>query len=97
MKKSVALKIPLDSYESLMKYIGALHIYIHHTFILFNSTSLDEVCVQATHLENKGKHVQEDPTKKPFNFPQKTFKNFKRKDKKTTIVTREGGKLYCTH
>jgi hypothetical protein len=80
-----------------MKYIGALHSYIRHTFLPFNPTSLDEVCVQATHLENWGKHVQEDPTKKPSNFPQRTFKNFKRRDKKTTSVTREGGKPSCTH
>jgi hypothetical protein len=91
------LNIPLDSYETLMKYIGALHSYIRHTFLLFNPTSLDEVCVQATHLENKGKHVQEDPTKKPSNFPQKTFKKFKRNDKNTATVTREGGKPYFTH
>ena len=87
----------MDSYETLMKYIGALHIYIHHTLLLFNPTSLDKVCVQTTHLENRGKHVQEDPTKKPSNFPQKTFKKFKRKDKKTATVTREGGKPSCTH
>jgi hypothetical protein len=96
-KKYLALNIPLDSYKTLMKYIGALHSYIHHTFLLVNPTSLDEVCVQATHLENKGKHVQEYPTKKPSNFPQKTFKKFKRKDKKTATVTREGGKSSCTH
>jgi hypothetical protein len=96
-KKAIALNIPLDSYETLMKYIGTLHSYIHHTFLLFNTTSLDEVCVQATHLENMGKHVQEDPMKKPSNFPHKTFKKFKRKDKKTAIVTREGGKPSCTH
>jgi hypothetical protein len=53
--------------------------------------------VQATHLENMGKHVQEDPTKKPSNFPHKTFNNFKRKDKKTATVTREGGKPSFTH
>jgi hypothetical protein len=53
--------------------------------------------VQAIHLENRGKHVQEHPTKKPSNFPQKTFKKFKRKDKKTATVTREGGKQYSTH
>jgi hypothetical protein len=53
--------------------------------------------VQATHLQNRGKHVQEHPTKKPSNFPQKTFKKFKRKDKKTATVTREGGKPSCTH
>jgi hypothetical protein len=80
-----------------MKYIGTLHSYIRHTFLLFNPTSLDEVCVQATHLENRGKHVQEDPTKKSSIFPQKTFKKFKRKDKKTAIVMREGVKPSCTH
>jgi hypothetical protein len=81
-KKALALNIPLDSYETLMKYIGTLHSYIHHTLLLFNPTSLDEVCVQATHIQNRGKHVQEDPTKKPFNFPHKRFKRFKRKEKK---------------
>jgi hypothetical protein len=96
-KKSLALNIPLDSYEKLMKYIGSLHSYILHTFLLFNPTGLDKVCVQATHLENRGENVQEDPTKKPSNFPQKTFKKFKRKDKKTSIVTREGGKPSFTH
>jgi hypothetical protein len=91
------LNILLDSYETLTKYIGALHIYIHHTFLLFNPTSLDEVCVQATHLENRGKHVQEYPMKNPSNFPHNTFKKFKRKDKKTTTVAREGGEPSCTH
>jgi hypothetical protein len=95
-KKSLALNIPLDSYETLMKYIGALHSYIRHTFLLFNPTSLDEVCVQDTHLENRGGNVQEDPTNKPSNFPHKTFKKFKRKDKKNATVTR-GGKPSCTH
>jgi hypothetical protein len=56
-KKSLSLNIPLDSYETLMKYIGALHSYIRHTLLLCNPTSLDEVFVQATHLENRGKHV----------------------------------------
>ena len=79
-----------------MKYIGALHSYIRHTFLLFNLTSLDKVCVQATHLENKGKHVQEDPTKKSSNIPHKQFKKFKRKDKKTTTIKREEGKPSCT-
>jgi hypothetical protein len=56
-KKYLALNIPLDSYETLMKYVGALHIYICHTLLLFNPTNLDKVFVQATHLENRGKHV----------------------------------------
>jgi hypothetical protein len=72
-----------------MKYIGTLHSYIRHTLLLFNPTSIDEVCVQATHLENKGKHVQEDPTRKPSNLPHKQFNKFKRKEKKTATVKRE--------
>jgi hypothetical protein len=43
-----------------------------------------------------GKHVQEYPTKKPSNFTQKTFNNFKRKEKKTATVMREGGRPYFT-
>jgi hypothetical protein len=96
-KKSLALKIPLDCYETLMKYIGALHSYIFHTLLLFNPTSLDEVCVQATHLENRRKHVQEDPTKKHSNLPHEQFKKFKRKDKKIATVKREERKTSCTH
>jgi hypothetical protein len=96
-KKYIAFNIPLDSYETLMKYIGALHSYIHHTFLLYNPTSIDKVCVEATHLKNMGKDVQEDPMNKPSNLPRKTFKNFKRKKNNTTTVTRKGGKPCCTH
>jgi hypothetical protein len=57
-KKSLALNIPL-SYETLMNYIGSLHSYIRHTLLLFNPTNLDEVCVQTTHLESRGKNGKE--------------------------------------
>jgi hypothetical protein len=81
-----------------MKYIGTLNSCIHHTLLLFNTASLDEVCVQATRLENRGKHVQEDPTKKPSKFPRKQFKGkFQRKDKNTAIVKREEGNPSFTH
>jgi hypothetical protein len=96
-KKYLALNIPLDSYENLIKYIGTVHSYIRNTLLLFNPTSVDEVCVEASHLENRGKHVQEDPTKKPSNLPHKQFKKFKRKDKKIVVVKREEGKPSCTH
>jgi hypothetical protein len=59
-KKALALNIPLDSQETLLKYIGALHSYILHTILLFNPTNLDEVCVQATHLESREKDVNDD-------------------------------------
>jgi hypothetical protein len=66
-------------------------------FSCLTPTSLDESFVQVTLLENRGKHFQEHPTKKPSNFPQNAFKKFKRKDKKTATVMREGGKSSCTH
>jgi hypothetical protein len=80
-----------------MKYIGTFHSYIHHTFLLFNPNSLDNVCVESTHLENRGKHLQEDPTKKPSNLPHKPFNKFKIKENKITTMMREGGNPSCTH
>ena len=44
-KKALGLNVPLDSLETLMKYIAALQSCIHHTLFLFNPTNLDEVCV----------------------------------------------------
>ena len=48
---------------------------------MFNPTSLDEVCVQATHLEARGKNIFEEGRKKPFKGKNKenTFKG-KRKE-----------------
>jgi hypothetical protein len=64
---------------------------------MFNPTSLDEVCVQATHLESRGKNVNVDFVK-PFKPTEGKFKgkgkeNFK--GKKTNIVKKEKPK--CTH
>jgi hypothetical protein len=56
-KQALALNFHLYSYETLMKYIVALHNYIRHALLLFNPTNLDEVCMQETHLDSKGKNV----------------------------------------
>ena len=56
-RKSLELSIPLDASKPLMKYIGVLPNYIHHTLLLSNPTNLDEASVQATHIESSGKHV----------------------------------------
>lgn len=50
-KRSLMLGISLDSPETLLKYIGGLHSYMRHTIVMFNPTSIDEVSIQATHLE----------------------------------------------
>ncbi|WP_208081131.1 hypothetical protein, partial [Bacteroides uniformis] len=39
-------------------YIGGFHSYLRHNILMFNPTNLDEVCVQAMHLKQKGNIVQ---------------------------------------
>jgi hypothetical protein len=60
LKKRFILGISFDTQETLLKYIGGLHSYLRHTILMFNPTSLDDVCVQATHLEARGKNVNFD-------------------------------------
>ena len=55
-RRALILGINLYSQETLLKYIGGLHSFLRHTILMFNPTNIDEVCVQATHLEARGKH-----------------------------------------
>ena len=50
----------MDSPETLLKYIGGLHSYLRHTILMLNPTSLDDVSVQATRREARGKNVAHD-------------------------------------
>lgn len=45
------LGILLNTNNILFKYIGGLHGYLRRTLLLYNPNELDQVCVQATHLE----------------------------------------------
>ena len=36
-----------------------MHSYLKHTLLMFNPSNLDDVCVQATHLEARGKHAND--------------------------------------
>ena len=63
---------------------------------MFNPTSLDEVCVQATHLEARGKNISEEGRKKPFKGKSKE-KTSKGKNKKNASVKKEGEKVTCKH
>jgi len=58
-KKAMMLGISLNSQETLLKYIGGLNNYLNHTLLMFDPTNLDKVCVQATHLEERGKFLKE--------------------------------------
>ena len=60
---------------------------------MFNHKSLDEVCVQATHLELRGKNISQEGSKKPFTSVDKGKSKFKAKGKKNASVKKEGDKL----
>jgi len=45
------LDIPLDTQETLTKYIGGLPEYICNTIFMFSLTNLDDVDFQATYIE----------------------------------------------
>ena len=49
-RKDLILSIDFSSQETLLKYIRGLHSYLRHTILIFNPTSIDEVCVQETYL-----------------------------------------------
>ena len=78
------LGIPLYTQETLLKYISGLHSYIKHTILMFNPNHLDEVCVQATHIESKGKNTADHFSKKPFKPRGNKFKA-KEKGKKKLL------------
>jgi hypothetical protein len=63
-KRALTLGIHLYMQENLLKYIGMLHSYLRHTILMFNPTNLDEVCVQATHIESRGNNVKDNFSKK---------------------------------
>lgn len=66
------LGVNLNSQDTLLKYIGALHSYFNHTILMLNPNNLDEVCVQAMDLESRGKNIQEEGCKRnPFKGKEK--------------------------
>ena len=64
---------------------------------MFNPNNLDEVSVQATHLEARGTNISEEGSKKkPFKGKGKE-KGGKWKGKKNASVKKEGEKTTCKH
>ena len=64
---------------------------------MFNTTKLDEICVQETHLEERGKNVSEETSEKSFKYREKAKGKFKGKNKRNALVKKEGEKLTCMH
>ena len=96
-KRSLTLSISLDSPETLLKYIGGLHSYLRHIILMFNPNILDDVSVQATHLEARGKNVSHDVGKssKSTEMKNKEKKKQKWKERKANTIKKE--KSTCTH
>jgi hypothetical protein len=94
-RRALILGINLSSQETLLKYIGGFHSYLRHTILMFNPTSLDEVCVQTTHLEARGMNEPQEGIKKPFVHGDKGKKKFKGNGRKNASVGKEGEKLTC--
>ena len=57
-KRPLVLGRPLYTQETLLKYRGGSHSYLCHMILMFNPKNLDEVCVQANHIETKGKNTK---------------------------------------
>jgi hypothetical protein len=96
-RRALVLGVDLSSQETLLKYIGALHSYLRHTILMFNPTNLDEVCVQATHLEARGNKDTHEGFKKTFSQGDKVKKKFKGHGRKNAAVKKEGEKFTCKH
>ena len=67
-KQATLLGASLKDSQTLMKYIGGLHIHLLRTIMLFNPNNIDQVCVPAQYLEDDGKiRRQYDESKKASN------------------------------
>jgi len=96
-KRALMLGISLESPETLLKYIGGLHSYIRHTILMFNPTSIDEVSVQATHLEARGKNGNPEVGGPSQPTVSKSKEKRKQKWKVRKANTAQKSKASCTH
>jgi hypothetical protein len=90
-KMALMLDIPLQTQETLMKYIGGLPAHIRNIVFMFGPTNLDEVSVQATYIEAGKAGVSGESSS--------SRKEDKRKwhGKNSNAVARKEGKPSCKH
>eukprot|EP00253_Pinus_taeda_P034566 PITA_34566 len=96
-KRTLILGISLDSPKTLLKNIGGLHSYMRHTILMFNPTSIDEVSVQATHLEARGKNGNPEVGGPSQPTTSKSKEKRKQKWKARKANTAQKSKASCTH
>lgn len=78
-RRELVFGVDFSSQDTLLKYIGGLHSYLRHTILMFNPTNLDEVCVQATHLEVRGKSISGEKSESSLEIGEKGKGKFKEK------------------
>eukprot|EP00253_Pinus_taeda_P002514 PITA_02514 len=91
------LGISLDSPETLLKYIGGLHSYMRHTILMFSPTSIDEVSVQGTHLQARGKTGNPEVGGPSQPIVSKSKEKRKQKWKARKANAAQKVKASCTH
>ena len=64
---------------------------------MFNPTNFYEVCVQDTHLEERGKSISDDKSESSLETREKGKGRFKGKGKKNACIKMEKEKLTCKH
>jgi hypothetical protein len=90
-KMALMLDIPVQTQETLMKYIGGLPMHIRNIVSMFGPTNLDEVSVQAMYIEAGKTGVLGESSSS-----RKEDKR-KRHGKNENAVTRKEGKPSCKH
>ena len=96
-RRALILGINLCSQETLLNYIGGLHSYLRHTILMFNPKNLDEICVQATHLEVRGKQSIDEKSESFLEYEGKGKGKFNVRGKRNNPTKREKEKLTCKH
>ena len=91
------LGVDLHSQDPLLKYIGGFHNYLRHTILMVNPTNLDEVCVQATHLEARGKHSANEKSDSFLEYEGKRKGKLNGRGKKNGSIKIKKEKLTCKH
>jgi hypothetical protein len=92
-KMALMLDIPLQTQETLMKYIGGLPAHIRNIVFMFGPTNLDEVSVQATYIEAGKTSVSGESSSSRKEDKRKRHGN----GKNANAVTKKEGKPSCKH
>jgi hypothetical protein len=92
-KMALMLDIPLQTQETLMKYIGGLPAHIRNIVFMFGPTNLDEVYVQATYIEAGKEGVSGESLSSRKEDRRKRHGN----GKNATAVAKKEGKPSCKH